>query len=122
MKNLLFLLNLLFTIVLFGQNQANNWYFGQNAGINFSNGIPVALDDGVLNTPEGCSTISDSNGNLLFYTDGIDVWNKNHQLMPNGTGLLGSISSTQSGIIIPHPGNINLYYVFSCQKQEEKMG
>ena len=73
MKNLLFLLNLLFTIVLFGQNQANNWYFGQNAGINFSNGIPVALDDGVLNTPEGCSTISDSNGNLLFYTDGIDV-------------------------------------------------
>ena len=113
MKNLLFLLNLLFTIVLFGQNQANNWYFGQNAGINFSNGIPVALDDGVLNTPEGCSTISDSNGNLLFYTDGIDVWNKNHQLMPNGTGLLGSISSTQSGIIIPHPGNINLYYVFS---------
>lgn len=113
MKNLLFSLNLLFTLVIFGQNQANNWYFGQNAGLNFSSGNPVALTDGALNTPEGCSTISDSTGNLLFYTDGIDVWNKNHNLMPNGSGLLGASSSTQSGIIVPHPGDNNLYYVFS---------
>jgi hypothetical protein len=37
---------------------------------------------------EGCATISNSSGQLLFYTDGITVYNRNHQVMPNGTGLL----------------------------------
>ncbi|TPG40253.1 T9SS type B sorting domain-containing protein [Flavobacterium pectinovorum] len=64
-------------------------------------------------TYEGCSTISDANGKLLFYTDGYRVWNKNHQMMPNGTDLLGDSSSTQSGIIIPKPNTPGIYYIFT---------
>lgn len=36
---------------------------------------------------EACASISDSAGNLLFYTNGEKVWNKNHEVMPNGEGL-----------------------------------
>ena len=109
---ILFLLALT-TTTLFSQKEANIWYFGHNAGLNFNTNPPTPLLDGELNTDEGCATISDHNGNLLFYTDGTFVWNKNHQQMPNGFGLLGHKSSTQSGVIVPKPGNPDIYYVFT---------
>ena len=102
-----------------GQKQSNIWYFGNNAGLDFNSGSPVPLLDGQLNTLEGCATIADAEGNLLFYTDGISVWNRNHQLMPNGKGLLGASSATQSGIIVPFPGTPDLYYIFTV---DEKAG
>lgn len=95
------------------QGEASNWYFGANAGLNFSTTPPTPLLDGELNTLEGCATISDSFGNLLFYTNGTDVWNRDHQIMPNGTGLLGEDTSTQSAIIVPNPQNTNVYYIFT---------
>ena len=99
--------------VSFGQKEANIWYFGKNAGLDFNGGAPVALTSGALNTSEGCSSISDTNGNILFYTDGITVYNKNHQTMTNGTGLLGNASSTQSALIVRKPVSYIIYYVFT---------
>ncbi len=101
------------TTSLTAQKEANIWYFGHNAGLDFNSGDPVPLTDGVMNTDEGCASIADANGVLLFYTDGTFVWNKNHQQMPNGFGLLGHKSSTQSGVIVPKPGSVNIYYVFT---------
>jgi hypothetical protein len=86
------------------QNEANNWFFGNQAGLNFASGTPVWLAGSAMATSEGCAVMSDQNGNLLFYTDGSTVWNKNHQPMPGGTGLKGSSSATQSAIIVPWPG------------------
>ena len=98
------------------QNAArfNNWYFGNNAGVSFATGSPVALTNGALVTTEGCASISDLNGNLLFYTDGVTVWNRNHVAMTNGTGLHGHASTTQSAIIVQRPGSTNLYYIFTA--------
>ncbi|MFK8008304.1 MAG: gliding motility-associated C-terminal domain-containing protein [Saprospiraceae bacterium] len=101
------------TSALSAQKEANIWYFGHNAGLDFNSGEPVALTDGVMNTDEGCASIADANGTLLFYTDGTFIWNKNHEQMPNGFGLLGHKSSTQSGVIVPKPGSPNIYYVFT---------
>jgi len=101
------------SLFAYPQGQANNWYFGQNAGITFNGGPPTALTNGALSTSEGCASISDKNGNLLFYTDGIRVYNKNHVQMPNGNGLFGDPSSAQSGLIIPKPGSNTFYYVFT---------
>jgi outer membrane protein OmpA-like peptidoglycan-associated protein len=101
------------SLVTLAQGEANIWYFGAYAGIDFSKGNPKVLLDGKLNTVEGCATICDSEGNLLFYTDGIKIWNKNHTLMKNGEGLLGNDSSTQSAIIVQKPNQKNLYYVFT---------
>jgi gliding motility-associated-like protein len=103
------------------QKEANIWYFGRNAGLDFSSGSPVAITNGMLDTYEGCATICDKNGALLFYTDGMTVYNKEHKIMLNGTGLFGNHSSTQSAVIIPHPGNSNLYYIFTVDAADNHL-
>jgi len=102
----------------FTQNEANIWYFGSNAGLDFTLGDPVPLLNGELDTQEGCATISDTTGNLLFYTDGVTVWNSNHQPMLNGMGLNGDSSSTHSAIIVPKPNDSTIYYIFTVDAIE----
>lgn len=121
-KQILFIL--LFSLFSFthAQKEAANWYFGRNAGLDFNSGTPAPLTNGALSTTEGCSTISDFNGNLLFYTDGITVWNRVHQIMPNGNGLGGHPSSSQSGIVVPYPGNPDLYYIFTVDEKGDPDG
>lgn len=94
-------------------NQTNIWYFNFNCGIDFNSGSPVSLNNGALYTYEGCTSISDSNGNLLFYSDGITVYNSNHQTMQNGTGLDGGSSTSQSCIAIRQPGSNMVWYLFT---------
>jgi hypothetical protein len=113
MKILLNLIAVLIANSIFSQGQFNNWYFGTNAGLTFSSGSPVALTNGQTSTIEGVATISDASGNLLFYTDGITVYNRLHSAMTNGTGLNGNSSSTQSAIIIEWPENPNKYFIFT---------
>ncbi|GCC50637.1 hypothetical protein SanaruYs_08550 [Chryseotalea sanaruensis] len=122
MKGLLISVLLLLCFYSHAQSPAGIWYFGQNAGVDFSSGKPVAITDGQLNTEEGCVTISDVNGKLQFYTNGVSVWNKQHQLMPNGNGLVGSPSSTSSGVVIQHPGNANLFYLFTVPAIADSAG
>lgn len=117
-KQLLLALFFIVSISSYSQKEANIWYFGNNAGLDFNSGNPVTLNDGLLKTDEGCSTISDENGNLLFYSDGINVWTKNHELMHYSSGgladnLQGNPSSSQSGLIVPNPEDKNLYYIFT---------
>ncbi len=100
---------------VFAQHEADNWYFGFNAGLSFKNGVPALLNDGQTETFEGCATISDKRtGALLFYTDGVKVWNRKHQIMKNGTGLKGGPSSSQSALIVPNPGDSLQYYIFTA--------
>lgn len=118
MKKLLFFIFITASINIYSQKEANVWYFGRNAGIDFNSGTASTVNNGLLNTDEGCSSIADENGNLLFYSDGINVWTANHQLMKytNGTlanNLEGNPSSTQSGLIIPNPEDENIYYIFT---------
>ncbi|MEM6686015.1 MAG: T9SS type B sorting domain-containing protein [Bacteroidota bacterium] len=99
--------------LLLGQNEGANWYFGTQAGLNFSTSPPTALTNGALSTNEGVATISDGNGQLLFYTDGSQVYDRNHLVTPNGSGLTGNSSSTQSAVIVPKPDDPNIYYIFT---------
>lgn len=91
-----------------------NWYFGYNAAFKFTPSGKVAITGSNMATDEGCSTISDVNGNLLFYTDGITVWNKNNTVMTNGSGLFGNSSSSQSSIVTPLPGSDSIFYLFTA--------
>lgn len=119
-KSFLFFLLVLCSLAAHTQHpeakRANIWYFGNGAGLDFSSGSPVAVTNGALHTYEGCATMSDTAGNLLFYTDGDTVWDKTHQPMPNGIGLMGCPlygSSAQAALIVPQPRNDSLYYVFT---------
>ena len=80
------------------------WYFGDQAGLDFSSGAPLAVLDGQIDTTEGCATQCDANSDLLFYTNGVNVWDKNHQIMPSGSGLMGHESAYQGVVILPLPG------------------
>ncbi|MEO6348317.1 MAG: hypothetical protein ABIO60_10460, partial [Aquaticitalea sp.] len=114
MKTLSFLF-VLISIQSLAQNQAANWNFGYGAGLQFdleANRL-TSINGSALSTNEGCATISNAFGALLFYTDGSSIWNRNNDLMPNGSGLYGDSSSTQSAIIVPKPNDPNLYYVFT---------
>lgn len=117
--------NVLITFILtihvtfsLGQNANFNWVFGNAAGITFTTSPPSIIPGVQLRTDEGCASVSDKNGDLLFYTNGRTVWNFNHSIITNGTGLMAHISSTQAALITSMPGNCDQYYIFTTDGAE----
>ncbi|MEI6436452.1 MAG: PKD domain-containing protein, partial [Bacteroidota bacterium] len=96
----------------FSQGEFNKWYFGVNAGIDFNTIPPSGLPAGAMNTMHASVSVADSLGNLLFYSQGMSVYNRNHQVMPNGIGLFGS-QNTQAVYAVKKPGSENLYFLFT---------
>ncbi|MGE5383992.1 MAG: gliding motility-associated C-terminal domain-containing protein [Omnitrophica WOR_2 bacterium] len=114
----IFLIFIIIPVVAYSQGkQANFWYFGRHVGLNFNIGSPppTVLSDGMIinDQPEfnGTATISDSNGSLLFYSDGRTIWNRSHNVMLNGSEM--GWYSTQGAMIVPDPANPDLYYFFN---------
>jgi gliding motility-associated-like protein len=101
---------------------ANIWYFGNGAGIDFNDvdGLDPPprsiINPHAMNAPEGTSTISDANGDVLFYTDGETVYNNLNEVMLDGDSIGGDILSNQSVIIVPFYDDETLYYVFTTQE------
>ncbi|MBE7443227.1 MAG: WD40 repeat domain-containing protein, partial [Flavobacteriales bacterium] len=97
------------------QGYKNNWYFGANVGINFSLGNPtfVAGSQISMNLFNHSTTMSDDNGNLLFYSDAQTIWNANNNVV---TGLIGGFLSgsnnTSQGVSFKNPANSSQYYYF----------
>jgi len=94
--------------------EANYWYFGNKCGITFRDGSPpTALLDGESVSPSqtGTASISDKDGNLLFYTTGRKVWNKNHEIMDGGDNI--GTYSVQGAMIVQDPANEQRYYIFN---------
>jgi hypothetical protein len=99
--------------------RANIWHFGAGAGIDFNSGSPVPITGGQTgHTWEGFSTLCDTGGNLMFYSDGQTVWNKNHDVVENGTGLISHISSTQASLFVQHPDNDSMVYLFTTRPND----
>jgi gliding motility-associated-like protein len=110
---LLLILAITLPSLLWAQREDYQWRFGRKVGLDFTvdvNNPSLELSNMMQN--EGVSSIADAQGNLLFYTNGIDVWDQNGDLMPNGEDLLGNISSTQSALIVQQPGS-SRYYIFT---------
>lgn len=123
---------LLCSVNISAQKEANNWFFGNKAGLTWNNtrsllsfaipsstggdlvlqGLPTVIPSQIV-TDEGCFTLSDENGRVLFYSDGQKIWDRTNTVMPNGSGLNGNFSSAQSGIILPYPGQQNKYIAVS---------
>jgi hypothetical protein len=121
MKFLLNILGVGLLIILNAANNAasaqrcNNWYFQTFNGARFSNGAPQFLPGGQLQGWFSCATISDNNGNLLFSSEGRNVFDRTNNLMPNGTGLLGDLCQINGLLIIPFINDLSKYYVFTAQ-------
>lgn len=95
----------------------NQWYFGEQAGIDFNNNDAVAiLDANNQDAQEGCATISDINGDLLFYTNGVTIWNREHDVMQNGDSIGGDQQSAQNALIMPFGGDETMFYIFTTEQ------
>jgi len=99
--------------------EAWNWHFNYNLSLSFSSGHPTVGSSSMHSAlgGEGCASISDSNGQLLFYSDGNLVWDRNNTQMPNGFGLIGGQgTSTQAALIVPKPNNSTIYYLITSDQ------
>ncbi|MEO8088511.1 MAG: hypothetical protein ABI763_16950, partial [Bacteroidota bacterium] len=117
---------------VFSQGSSNLWLLGYDSGsgpgyggtnINFISGTAdTSYVFRMMNFMQTNSSISNAQGNLLFYTNGIYIANTNNDTMLNGDNLNPSsftTSSSQHGLtidqadlIIPFPGNSTKYYLF----------
>lgn len=104
------------------QRHAQNWIFGHNAGINFKTDPPKSFSGSVMIQREGNATISDEEGALLFYTNGMNIWSYNHKPMKNGSGLKGQPTAAQSSIIAKIPQTTSRYIVFTVSDWQNSMG
>ena len=83
----------------FAQHEGDNWLMGWGAGLRFLPDGSFSFFSGQQHTREGVASISDpETGDLLFYTDGTTVWNRQHSVMLNGKDLLGNYSAAQSAV------------------------
>jgi len=106
----------------------NTWVFGEYSGLDFNSGSPVPIQTAIDHF-EASASVSDATGQLLFYSSGDTIWNRNHQKMPNAYNLMVSgIDTTstrscpQGTLILPVINNPNQYYVFSLEAIEDWQG
>jgi hypothetical protein len=120
-------LSLLSASICHAQNQNNFWVYGYQAGINFNTTPPSYQGGFAILASEGAASVADpETGELLFYTDGVTVWDASNNSMPNGTGLLGGdpmmLSSTTAAVICEKPGSANQYYLITVDEQGSNNG
>jgi len=102
------------------RKEANIWYPDRNVGIDFNCTNPVVINNQhaqfSISQTEGTGSICRVNGDLLFYADGNKVYNRVHEIMPNGAGI-NSNSSKTMGLLIPKPGSSTNFYLISPSGQ-----
>ena len=102
----------------------NAWFFGNGAGILFNGSADNPKDTtGGLFVPEGVAKMTDPTNSLIFYTDGVHVFDRNKnpiQFAADTTKKLnGDFSNTQGVTIIPKTtckGCQAEYYIFTLSK------
>ncbi len=96
--------------------QNNKWAFGYSGGLDFTSGTPVATTTAIY-CFEGCASICNAAGNMMFYTDGVTIWDNTNSVMPSGSAIVSytAASSTQAALIAPVLNNPNQFYVFSME-------
>lgn len=119
----------LLPLAALSQNEGNIWYFGNQQGIDFSTGGPELITNGALQTTEGCASVCDENGLLLYYTNGGgrttagqpggSIWNRDHNALYDMEGLRGGgFGAAQSSLFVPNPGNPDEHYLFTMEERE----
>lgn len=108
---------LFFSTKSFCQKEGNVWLFDQNLGIDFGDSRFRSFNSTVnINQGGATATMCDpSTGRLLFFTNGRTIWNKALTVMQNGTELNGGVNTDQAALIVPMPGSINRYYIFTTK-------
>lgn len=100
----------IFTFNSRAQKEASVWSVGAGKQINFQDGAFEYSDFSDDNSIY--STICDTAGNLVLYTDGLTVWNSSKEILENGTGMYEDGRILVPGtrpFFIPLPDNPDRY-------------
>jgi gliding motility-associated-like protein len=102
---------------LLAQQENNIWLFGDMGGITFNSGTPQLYVGSAMNAYIPSVSVCNATGQLQFYSEGTKVWNRNHVLMPNGSGLVGNFypTITQGVIAMPFLNDTTKYYLFTLE-------
>ena len=118
---LLTAINLL-TLTSFSQGEFNKWFFGTHVGLDFNSGFPICISNpNSVGGGQYSVSVSDSLGNLLFYAGSWCVFNRNHDIMPNGWGLLGNPSgwdTFQPVLAVQKTDDDSSYFLFTMGQNE----
>ncbi|HLO58120.1 MAG TPA: PKD domain-containing protein [Bacteroidales bacterium] len=114
------ILPLVFLVVqnqfIIAQNFASKWVFNEFT-INFEKDSAFVERNNLADyRSNGYASICDADGNLILYSNGINVWNRNNELIENGDSLLNPDylgTSLRASLIIPAPGNADRYFIFN---------
>ncbi len=117
--------------ISFAQNRMNIWELGYSTNINYPN-CEMRYVNGVMDTNklfrimsllDTNSGLSDTSGNLLFYSNGLTICNKNHDTLQNAVNFNpgwttdfyepDGMGIDQAILFLPFPGSSKKYYVFS---------
>lgn len=120
-KMLLLVAGLVWSVPSWSQDLSqHNWYFGNSVnGIRFNRGTNAAqlVTNQALPFARGGAAVATdpATANLLFYTDGVRVYDANHLPMPNSTlpSLNGQPDANQPVVLSLVPGQTNQYYIFT---------
>ncbi len=124
----LFLILLLLPAIISWSQHEQVWVFGTKGALNFSSGSPQQAQS-VADMRGNSASICDRNGNLLFYTDGNYVWNRQHNIMVGGVNLTigpglpvklpdpGNGWIADATAIAMKPGEPGKYYIFSERRE-----
>ncbi len=92
--------------------EGETWCFYSSIKLQFHAGsVTQSALPPVLPFGKGCASISDAEGNLLLFTDGMKLWDKNANLLSNT--LEGDLGSSQSSLLVPKPLANKQYYIFT---------
>lgn len=96
----------------------NNWLTPQNTMVSFTGGVmSTSATHWSVDTYEGTTTASDDNGNLMFYANGVKVWDatniETYSGLLSGQGGTGKNSACQGIITIRHPLSPDTYYILT---------
>ncbi|NDA63884.1 MAG: hypothetical protein EBX50_17925, partial [Chitinophagia bacterium] len=105
---ILTLIGILYSInSIHAQLETKHWFMKDSLYLQSQNGVlqPTLLPNGIGFSTTSSIVASDRNGNLLFTTDILNCYDRNHQLMPNGTSLLNGLNNCgqQYNLLIPPP-------------------
>ncbi|MCX6249127.1 MAG: PKD domain-containing protein [Bacteroidetes bacterium] len=115
MKRLCVCILLFISLPVFSQKEFNNWYFGYYKAITFNSGSPVLMSGSAMEAGGITVSVSDSLGNLRFYSQGQMIWNRFNTMMPNGSGLYGSGGSFQQSVTsVQKLDDDSTYYLFTA--------
>lgn len=101
--------------------RTKNWHFGYNSALIFETDT-ILYDTSAIHSDESSCSISDINGKLLLYSDGITIWNRHHRPITNGTGMLGHQSSSQGSVLVAADDRDSIFYMFATDYRGNNNG